>query len=59
MNHDATHCLDYTVDCPMTCYRAQLTADLQARWDEFIKIPVSWARLEGTEECKKGGEADD
>lgn len=55
MNHDATHCADFKVGCPMNCYRAQLTADLQARWVEFIGTPVSWSRFEGTEECKKGG----
>lgn len=59
MNHDATHCLDYTENCPKKCYRAQLTADLQERWVEFIKTPVSWSRFAGTEECKKGGDDDD
>lgn len=56
MNHDATHCADFKVGCPMTCYRAQLTADLQARWLEFIRIPLSWSHFEGTDECKKGGD---
>lgn len=53
MNHDATHCADFKAGCPMTCYRAQLTADLQARWKEFIGVPISWSHFEGTEECRK------
>ena len=53
MNHDATHCFDYTADCPKKCYRAQLTAELQERWVEFISTPISYAHLYGTEECKR------
>lgn len=29
MNHDATHCFDYSEKCPKTCYRAQLIKDLK------------------------------
>lgn len=54
MNHDATHCLDYTPNCPNACYRAELTIDLQKRRTEFIYLPISWAHLEGTEECMRG-----
>lgn len=53
MTHDATHCADFKADCPMNCYRAQLTADLQVRWQEFIATPISWSHFDGTEECKK------
>lgn len=54
MNHDATHCNDYTPDCPKTCYRASLTIDLEARWTEFIHVPISWANFKGTSECMRG-----
>lgn len=29
MNHDNAHCLDYTSECPTTCYRARLTQELK------------------------------
>ena len=50
MNHDATHCADWTKDCPKDCYRAQLTEDLKnVEW--YYRLPVSWAHLKGTIEC--------
>lgn len=55
MNHDATHCFDYTSDCPTECYRARLTQDLENRREEFIAIPLSWSHFKGTEECKESG----
>ena len=48
MNHDATHCADYKKDCPKSCYRAQLTADLRK---SSYYLPTSWAHLKGTKEC--------
>lgn len=53
MNHDATHCSDYTEGkCPANCYRGQLTKDLAERRGEFIGIPISYASLKGTSECE-------
>ena len=54
MNHDATHCLDFCADCPFTCYRTELEVDLRSRWREFIGVPLSYAHLYGTVECKRG-----
>lgn len=45
MNHDYTHCSDYTKDCPKDCFRAQLCRDLKP-WTF-----VSFAPFKGTEEC--------
>lgn len=53
MNHDATHCLDYCPDCPMRCYRAELTEDLRSKWHEFIGVPLSYAHFYGTKECER------
>lgn len=51
MNHDATHCSDYRVNkCPRTCYRAQLTRDLNKRPDLWY-LTTSWANFKGTKEC--------
>lgn len=50
MNHDATHCTDYTKACPKSCYRAQLTEDLRKR---AYLLPTSWAHFKGTNECPK------
>ena len=50
MNHDATHCFDYSPECPAKCYRAQLTEDLKQR---DYELPVSWANFKGTRECPK------
>ncbi len=51
MNHDATHCLDYSKNkCPKTCYRAQLTEELKRI---YYPLPVSWSHLEGTNLCAK------
>ena len=47
MNHDATHCLDYTSKCPKDCCRAQLTEELKHRKDLYY-LPISWSHLEGT-----------
>lgn len=50
MNHDATHCADYTTACPKGCYRAQLTADLRKT---IYTLPTSWASFKGSKECPK------
>ena len=51
MNHDATHCLDYTKSCPKMCYRAALTEELEKI---VYPLPVSWCHFRGTKECPKG-----
>lgn len=54
MNHDATHCADYTEGkCPESCYRGQLTKELAERRKEFSGIPISYASFAGTSECAR------
>lgn len=53
MNHDATHCADYTQACPRSCYRSQLAEDLRER---IYTLPICWAHLKGTEYCPKEAE---
>ena len=50
MNHDATHCFNYSEECPKTCYRAQLTEELN-RID--YDLPVSFAMFKHTDHCPK------
>ena len=51
MNHDATHCLDYKKGvCPASCYRGQLTEDLENRSDLYY-LPISWASFYESQEC--------
>lgn len=51
MNHDASHCSDYKADeCPISCYRAQLTEDLKRRID-LRDIPMRFAHFYGTTYC--------
>ena len=52
MNHDYAHCMDYRGDCPMECFRARLTKDLESRID-LGGIPLTWMHFEGTDECKR------
>ena len=52
MNHDVTHCADYTTACPKSCYRAEVTADLRNRID-LLSMPMSFAHYKGTKECPK------
>ena len=52
MNHDATHCTDYSKSrCPKSCYRAQLTQDLFDNWLRFRFLPMSWSNYRLSEEC--------
>lgn len=53
MNHDATHCNNYSKDCPATCYRARLTKELYDNADKFKGMLFSFADLRGTDECEK------
>lgn len=53
MNHDATHCADYTEGkCPESCYRGQLTKELAERHKDYVGIPISYASFKGTSECE-------
>ena len=53
MNHDASHCLNYDKKvCPKSCYRAQLTQELEDRRKDLIGIPMTWSAFRGTEECE-------
>ena len=53
MNHDYEHCLAYTSDCPIQCFRGALVRDLDRRPHP---LPVSWIHFRGTDECmQKGG----
>lgn len=49
MNHDYAHCADFTEECPIECFRAELVRDL-----EFCEKPiiVSYCHFKGTEECE-------
>lgn len=51
MNHDYAHCINYKDDCPMSCFRAQLVADLSKN---YPTLAVSWMDFEESEECPKG-----
>ena len=53
MNHDVSHCADYDPQkCPKTCYRAQVTAELENRPD-LVGIPLSFMNFyqSGDPEC--------
>lgn len=52
MNHDYAHCLDYTKDCPKECFRAELQRDIEENRSKFVGIPMTYAHLSGTIECK-------
>lgn len=52
MNHDASHCLNYDRKiCPKSCYRAELTQELEDRKD-LIGVPMTWSAFRGTKECE-------
>ena len=52
MTHDASHCYDYKPDeCPINCYRAELTEDLKKR-PELRDIPLTWAHFYETQYCE-------
>lgn len=54
MNHDYAHCLDYSSECPKECFRGKLLRDLRANNTiNLIGIPVVWAHLKDTDECKR------
>lgn len=52
MNHDYAHCIDYTKNCPKECFRAQLQRDIEEHRSEFIGVPLTYAHLGDTIECK-------
>ena len=49
MNHDYTFCNDFGPECPESCFRAEITAELLR---EKYNGPVSWANFKGTSECE-------
>lgn len=55
MNHDYTHCLDFTEKCPKKCFRAQLERDLRNNAKDYAGMCFSYAhfyaRLKGSREC--------
>ena len=51
MNHDYTFCSDFGPECPESCFRAEITAELLR---EKYNGPISWANFKGTSECKMG-----
>ena len=54
MNHDYTHCADYNpAICPVSCFRAQVTAVLEANRENIVGVPISWAHFIDTPECKR------
>lgn len=63
MNHDYTHCSDYSVDCPKECFRARLTNDLEHKFEHKLELlkymTVSWAHFKGTSECERKEAEDD
>ena len=56
MNHDYTHCLDASEDCPDDCFRKAITMDIRKKMAKgyTCRIIASWANLKGTEECLRG-----
>ena len=57
MNHDYAHCLDYDKKkCPKTCFRANLTEDLNEHSDRYVGMLFTWASFMGTKECKRSEE---
>ena len=49
MNHDITHCADYTESCPKDCFRAQRTEKaLEKHW-----TMIRWAHFKGSEPPSK------
>ena len=52
MNHDFTHCADYSSGCPKKCFRAKLTEELELRSD-LIGLTFSWAHFKNTDECPR------
>ncbi len=57
MNHDYAHCLDLKKSCPKSCFRAQLTRDVEER-DDLKEVPLTWTHFKGTDECKRGKKND-
>ena len=51
MNHDYAHCVDFTEDCPLECFRAQLSRDIKEHMEDFVGVPLSYSYFKWTEEC--------
>ncbi len=52
MNHDYAHCADFRPDCPRSCFRGNLTRELEAVPPWIIQT-VTWQHFKGTKECMK------
>ncbi len=57
MNHDYAHCLDLKKNCPKSCFRAQLTREVEQR-KELHEIPLTWVHFKGTDKCRRGKKND-
>ena len=53
MNHDYTHCLDCSDNCPDWCFRKRLNDDLKTYRNEHNahKKPVLWISMKKTGDC--------
>ena len=51
MNHDYTHCLDFTKRCPKKCFRAQLEMDLLNNARDYAGMCFSYTHFKGSNEC--------
>ena len=51
MNHDYTHCSDFTEKCPKGCFRAQLERDLRNNAMDYAGMCFSYSHLKGSREC--------
>ena len=49
MNHDYSHCMDYSKDCSRKCFRGQLVRDLNSH--PTLKN-ISFMHFKGTDECE-------
>ena len=52
MNHDRTHCVDFTEACPNKCFFAKLARDLPNVEDSYFEI--SFTHYYGSPMCQSG-----
>lgn len=51
METDYTYCSDWRETCPKSCFRAEITENLQKEREKHIGVPLSYACFRGTDEC--------
>jgi hypothetical protein len=56
MNHDYAHCLDFTEDCPVECFRAELSRDLKRMENGGRGMWLSWMSFKETGCCPLEGD---